>query len=243
MMRLPPIVCSVLLLLVSLICAEPTRKPLSAENWSKKLRKGDIVFIRSRSDNARLIVALSSPNATADSDNVFTHCGIVFEEGGTWKVYEGAGRREILSLAQWHVSEANGGMLHKVYVRRWSRGDELTPEKLRIILGRAAALHHKDYDGGFSWTDRFSYCSKLVWKAYYAAGLTLAPLRTIRSYLDQLKPKEARQAQEKLKKGRASLGEGPIDLEEKAISPEDIYKSDKLISVTDESPNQPTAFR
>ena len=126
-------------------------------------------------------------------------------------------------------------MLHNVYVRRWSRGDELTPQKLRIILDRAAALHYKPYDFGFSWTDRFSYCSKLVWKAYDAAGLTLTPLRTLKNYLDQLRPKEAQQALDKLNKGGAFRDGRPVDPEEKAISPEDIYKSDKLISVTDES--------
>jgi hypothetical protein len=126
-------------------------------------------------------------------------------------------------------------MLHNVYVRRWSRGEELTPKKLRIILATAAALHYKPYDFGFSWTDRFSYCSKLVWKAYDAAGLTLTPLRTLKNYLDQLRPKEAQQALDKLNDGRAFREGRPIDPEEKAISPEDIYKSDKLISVTDES--------
>jgi hypothetical protein len=235
MTRHLPILCSVLLALVNLISAETVRKPLSAENWSKKLREGDIVFIRSRSDNSRLIAALSSPNAETDLDNVFTHCGIVFNEDGTWKVYEGAGRGKVLSLAQWQESEANGEVLHNVYVRRWSRGEELTPKKLRIILARAAALHYKPYDFGFSWTDRFSYCSKLVWKAYDAAGLTLAPLRTLKNYLDQLRPKDAQQALDKLNNGRAFREGRPIDPEEKAISPEDIYKSDKLISVTDES--------
>ena len=235
MRRHLPIVSFVLLLLVNLICAEPARKPLSAENWSKKLRDGDIVFIRSRNNNSQLIADLSSPSAPIDADNVFTHCGIVFKQGGTPKVYEGAGRGEVLSLAQWQVSEANGGMLHNVYVRRWSRGDELTPQKLRIILDRAAALHYKPYDFGFSWTDRFSYCSKLVWKAYDAAGLTLTPLRTLKNYLDQLRPTEAQQALDQLNKGSAFPDGRPVDPEERAISPEDIYKSDKLISVTDES--------
>ena len=235
MTRHLPILCSVLLTLVNLISTETVRKPLSAENWSKKLREGDIVFIRSQNDNSQLIAALSSSSARTDIDDVFTHCGIVFNEGDTWKVYEGAGRGKVLSLTQWQVSEANGGMLHNVYVRRWSRGRELTPKKLRIILDTAAALHYKPYDFGFSWTDRFSYCSKLVWKAYDAAGLTLAPLRTIKNYLDQLRPKEAQQARDKLNNGRAFRDGRPIDPEEKAISPEDIYKSDKLISVTDES--------
>jgi hypothetical protein len=90
MRRHLPIVCFVLLLLVNLICAEPARKPLSAENWSKKLRDGDIVFIRSRNSNSQLIADLSSPSAPIDADNVFTHCGIIFKQGGTPKVYEGA---------------------------------------------------------------------------------------------------------------------------------------------------------
>ena len=74
-----------------------------------------------------------------------------------------------------------------------------------------------------------------MWKAYDAAGLTLTPLRTLKNYLDQLRPKEAQQALDELNKGSAFRDGRSVDPEEKAISPEDIYKSDKLISVTDES--------
>src|SRR5215469_6957754 len=95
-MRVLTVLCCMVLSLTGFLCARQeagtAREPLSPENWTKKLHEGDIVFIRSRSDNSRLIGALSSPSAAADADDVFTHCGILFNERGTWKVYEGAGR-------------------------------------------------------------------------------------------------------------------------------------------------------
>ena len=245
MTRQPPILCFVFLTLVNLISAETARKPLSAENWPKKLQDGDIVFIRSRSTNSKLIAALSGSSLLSEEDNVFTHCGIVFRKDNTWQVYEGAGHRWILTLKDWQVEEAaKRPPLHNVYVRRWD--GKLTPEQLRTILLKAATLHGKDYDFGFSWTDKFSYCSKLVWQAYAAAGLKLVPLKTVQDYLDKLKEADERHGGQHLYEraintldkpdARACRGGKPVNPGAQAISPDDIYDSDRLVSVTDEAP-------
>ncbi len=82
--------------------AREARTPLNPSQWEKALEEGDLVFIRSRTENAALIAALSNVDTTDEgkpgeegfeqADRIFTHCGIVFRNAGKWMIYEGAGR-------------------------------------------------------------------------------------------------------------------------------------------------------
>lgn len=225
--------------LVPIICVAQVnpseRKPLSAENW-RNLKPGDIVFIRSRSDNAPLIAALSNVDATADADDVFTHCGIVFKnKKGEWIVYEGAGRKpkQYFTLQGWRVEEAKKKGLHNVYVRRWKEQAALTPDVLGKIETEAKTEHTMGYDNGFSWTNKLSYCSELVWKAYHAGGLTLVDLPTMEAYVKAAPTPVQEKIIKKLEDEKGhSRKEGYIP-SEPAISPETIFRSPSLISVTD----------
>jgi hypothetical protein len=49
------------------------RKPLSKQNWASKLQDGDMVFIRSVTEQAKTIAALDQPPPGTDPDKVFTH--------------------------------------------------------------------------------------------------------------------------------------------------------------------------
>jgi hypothetical protein len=226
----------------------PERKYLSEKNWGGKLRDGDIVFIRSRSRNAGLIAQMTNPEATDDADTVFTHCGIVFKEDNECKVLEGAGRGRILTLAAWKIEEAkddlhrNGESPHNVYVRRWKASNELKQERLAKLLDTARKLHNTGYDWGFSWTDDYAYCSELIWKAYAAAGLAPCSLPRLRTYIDRLREVSTARAEEALSKlnkdeVKKKYRHGKeVNLDEEAVSPEDIYVSEKLVSVTDNTP-------
>jgi hypothetical protein len=219
---------------------QPARKPLSKQYWSK-LREGDMVFIRSRSDNAPLIAALSNLDPKDDADDVFTHCGIVFKDAdGQLKVYEGAGRVGVrLTLAEWQWAESKHTPLHNLYVLRWSGQPELT-SVLGKIKSKAKELHDTSYDNGFSWTNDHAYCSELVWKAFADGGqLTLCQLPKMAQYVDGASPDVAKRIKDKLndpdvrRKYREGRGYQP---EESAISPEDIFRSPSLVPVTDDSP-------
>ena len=220
--------------------ATPKRQSLSPEHWSK-LKPGDIVFIRSRSSNAALIAALSNIAAKDDADDVFTHCGILFtdQRDGKLKVYEGAGRGSYLTLEQWRAAESKGTIngktmtdLHNVYVRRWNGRPDLQTA-IGKILEKAKILHNTTYDQGFSWTDDHAYCSELVWKSYQAGGLSLGTLPDMAHYVNAAPDNIAQQIKAKLEAEKAYRGRKGYDPHESAISPEDIYKSSDLVSVTD----------
>jgi len=221
----------------------PPRKFLSPENWSR-LHDADIVFIRSRSSRAALIAQMANADAVPDEDDIFTHCGIVFWDGKDWRVYEGAGRGTLLDLSRWQIAEAvdkkhpNGETLHNVYVRRWAAPDELTPERKAKLLARAKTLHNTPYDNAFSWSDECAYCSELIWKAYDAAQLSL-PIQTVGYYLGKLPPKMLLDIIGKLNDPgvcKECRNGKKFDSSEQAVSPEDVYQSDKLVSVVDDSP-------
>jgi hypothetical protein len=258
MNRRVPLVCIALLLLSPALCsaqgsATPTptpRKWLSPEKWKSKLEPGDIVFIRSRSDNALLIAALSGVvNAEDDTDDVFTHCGIIFKVGEELKVYEGAGRGKLLTLADWQIAESDGTVgkivhgkvvrvakkepLHNVYAMRW-KGQPALATGLSKVLSTAHALHDKRYDNGFYWSDAAAYCSELVWRAYQEGGFVLGDLPTMGKYVTAAPTPVAVEIKKKLNAAAEDYREGKGYLaEESAISPEDIYKSPHLNPITD----------
>lgn len=245
--------CFALILFSPALClaqGTPTpapRKPLSSSKWKEKLEPGDIVFIRSRSNNAPLIAALSNENEKSDADNVFTHCGIIFKDSNkVLRVYEGEGRGagKYLKVEDWQKKVSDGKVdgapkskpLHNVYAMRWKGEPSLAPG-LDKILTRAKQLHDKDYDHGFSWTETRAYCSELVWKAYAASDLRLLEeLPTMEKYVNGA-PDYADKIKAKLEKAKADgfrdTGYVP---KESAISPEDIYKSARLTPITDEHP-------
>jgi hypothetical protein len=165
------------------------------------------------------------------------------------KILEGAGRGKVLTLADWRKAEAqdtnhpNGENPHNVYVRRWKTAGELTPARLNDLLNRAKVLHNVGYDWGFSWTDNYAYCSELNWKAYDAAGLKGLPLHSIGYYLEKLGPKGVdAEAQLNRKDIKDVYRKGPdgrgmdVNRAETAVSPEDIYRDELLVSVDDGSP-------
>lgn len=204
-----------------------------------------MVFIRSVTDQAKTIAALGQPPPGADSDKVFTHCGIVFDDKGVWKVYEGRGRdgKDPVSLEQWQKDEGGGRAIHNVYVRRLADRSVLTKDALKIMRDGANALHHTRYDFGFSWSDDYVYCSELIYKAYEKAGAaanTLKKPHPIKDYYEAV-PALAQTIKDQLDSAKAKTCRGgePFNPEEPAISPEEIYNSPGLVSVNDDSPNSP----
>lgn len=248
MNRRIPLICLALILLSPALCpaqGTPTptpRKAISPNNWAK-LEPGDIVFIRSRSNNAPLIAALSNLDGSADADDVFTHCGIVFKQGEDLKVYEGAGRGvgEYKTLAEWRKEESKGKVngveknepLHSVYAMRW-KGQPALPSGLSKVLSKAKTLHDTPYDHGFYWSEAAAYCSELIWRAYQEGGFALGDLPTMGKYVSAVPAPIAQEIKKKLEEKKGAYREGNgYRSEESAVSPEDIYKSPHLTPVTD----------
>ncbi|MGZ5303992.1 MAG: YiiX/YebB-like N1pC/P60 family cysteine hydrolase, partial [Bacteroidia bacterium] len=99
----------------------------------------------------------------------------------------------------------------------------LTAEVKQKMRKLAKANIGKDYDLYFEWSDEKMYCSELVWKIYKeAAGIEIGNIRKFKEY-DFSHPEVKKQLKERYGNN--------IPSEEKIVSPEDIYKSDKLVKV------------
>jgi uncharacterized protein YycO len=210
------------------------QKPL--KDFSK-LKSGDLVFIRSSSgDRADAIERLTK--------SPLTHCGIVINEGRRWIVYEGAGHiGDYKDVKAWQIVESTkqGGhppaVLHLIYVRRYSGSLE---GKLDGLRRKAKELHDTPYDNKFAWNNHdpssgkeYIYCSELMWKAFHdAVGIDLGTPHPLKDYLNQASKEDKPKVEADFKH---YLGDH-YDPEEKAISPSEVFKSDELIPVTDDTP-------
>ncbi len=206
------------------------QKPLKDFN---KLKSGDLVFIRSSSDRASAIEELTK--------SPLTHCGIVFNEDQRWIVYEGAGHRgDYKELRAWQIVESTKhgerppAVLHFIYVRRYNASLD---GKLDGLRQRAKELHDTPYDFKFAWNNfdssgkEYIYCSELIWKAFHSAvGADLGAPHALKDYLNQGTADEKSKAQAAFKK---YLG-NHFDPKDMAISPMEVFQSDKLKAVSDD---------
>ena len=209
------------------------QKPL--KDFSR-LKSGDILFIRSNS-GAR------GDSIAEITEAPLTHCGIVIKEGESTIVYEGAGHAgNYKDVETWQRDESTKKgehppvPLHSIYVRRYAGSLE---GKLDGLKKRAKELHDTPYDTAFAWNNHepssgkeYIYCSELIWKAFHdAVGVDLGDPHPLKDYLAGGPVKKAK-AEAAFKK---YLGEH-YNLEEKVISPTDVFKSKNLIAVTNDTP-------
>jgi hypothetical protein len=178
-----------------------------------QFREGDIVFHTSASSQSLAIqIATGSP---------YSHMGIVFRRRGEMFVLEAVQPVRYTPLEDW-IRRGKGS--HVVVKRLKDAGAVLTHETLQKMKSAGEGFLGKDYDLAFGWSDERLYCSELVWKIYRrGAGIELGSLRRLRDF-DLSHPL----VQEKLKE---RYGER-IPLNERVISPADIYNAEGLTSVT-----------
>lgn len=90
----------------------------------------------------------------------WTHCGIVFMEGGKAMVLEAVGPVRTTTLAEWL------GRTGRWAVLRLKDPTKLTPAVLTRMEAEGRKHLGVDYDSRFLWSDDEIYCSELVWKIY-----------------------------------------------------------------------------
>lgn len=124
------------------------------------LRDGDIVFQYSGSMQCAAIAqATRSP---------YTHCGIVFLEGGRPMVWEAVGPVLKTPYRDWVKHGVNG---HAV-VKRLKDAAPLSAEHLAAMKAEGEKEMGRPYDIWFNMDEERIYCSELVWKIYErGAGL------------------------------------------------------------------------
>ncbi|QJX47748.1 YiiX family permuted papain-like enzyme [Hymenobacter taeanensis] len=177
-----------------------------------KLRNGDLVFQTSQSAQSQAIqLATHSP---------YSHCGILFQRNGEWRVFEAVQPVSETSLVAWAARGKDG----KVIVRRLREAETvLTPAALQRLKAAGEQYRGKSYDLYFGWSDDRIYCSELLWKMYQqATGREIGKLQTLREF-DLSHPAVQAKLQER-------YGEH-IPLDEKVISPVRMLESRELVTV------------
>lgn len=183
---------------------------------SKKIdtfKNGDIIFQISLSGQGKAIQLATKSN--------YTHCGLIVEKNNQFYVFEAEAAVQIVPLKKWIERGQNKHFI----VKRLKNAEKiLTKKNTNAMLEQAKNYQGKQYDIYFSWSDEAMYCSELVWKIYQkATGIEVGNLQKLKDF--DLTSNEVKQ---KLKERYTNN----IPLEEKVISPQSIFKSDKLEEIT-----------
>lgn len=171
---------------------------------------GDVVFQSTNGEQAEAVrKATGSP---------FTHCGVVFEQGGEWKVLEASQPVKVTPVAEFRKRSLPGTF----QVRRLK--EPLSPQAIALARAWGEKQVGLNYDPNFRWDDETLYCSELVWKIYKQAGVELCATRHFQDYA-----LESEEVQAVIKKRYGSADKLPK--EEPVVSPGDIAKSPLLVEV------------
>lgn len=179
---------------------------------TSKLEEGDIIFHESKSEQATAIKLATKSK--------YTHVGIIFQYGKTFKVLEAIEPVKITDLPKFIERGMNN---HYVIKRISNAKTKLTPETIQKMKEYGNSLLGKHYDLYFEWSDDRIYCTELVWKLYDKfTDIQLGNLKTLRDFDLSSKPVQT------LMKKRYGKN---IPYVEPVISPVDMFQSNELITV------------
>lgn len=177
-----------------------------------ELKSGDLIFQTSLSSQSKAIQLATKSR--------YSHCGIVYKEGGKYFVFEAVQPVKKTPLNKWIARGQNG---HYVVKRLKNADQVLTPEALSKMKQIGDRFRGKNYDLTFEWSDDRIYCSELIWKIYQrATGIEIGQLQQLRDF--DLSAKTVRQ------KMKERYGDN-IPMNETVISPAAIFDSPLLITV------------
>lgn len=169
------------------------------------LKDGDIVFIVNNHGQGRAIQLATHSK--------FTHVGIVFFENGNPMVYHAVEPVMKSTLSEFISFSGDG----RYEMRRLKNKSLLTDSVIRLMKKLATKELGKHYDLEFNWSDEEMYCSEYVWKIYKrAVGIEVGQLKPLGSF-DLSHPVVKEMLEERY--------DGKIPLNEKMISPGDMYES------------------
>jgi Permuted papain-like amidase enzyme, YaeF/YiiX, C92 family len=181
--------------------------------YAQELQNGDLIFHKSLGNQALAIAeAQGSP---------YTHMGVVFKDGENWFVYEAIQPVKKTPIRDW---VRRGKDRHFVVKRvRAEVLDMSDAQNQRALKAEVLSQFGRDYDIFFQWSDDRTYCSELVFKAYFRAlNLGVGAIQATGSLnLDGPNIRKMIQEREKL------MGK-PIDLEEPIVTPVSMLQSEFL---------------
>lgn len=186
----------------------------STDNFEKKLKSGDVIFQTSKSQQSKAIQLATHSK--------YSHVGIVYVENDKILVYEAVQPVKLTPLSEW----INRGEKKHFVVKRLKESDKyLTNSNLMNMKSIGEKYIGKNYDIYFEWSNDKIYCSELVWKIYKEAiGIEIGNLQTLKEF--DLENKIVKEIMQK------RYGE-TIPLNEKVISPSEMFNSDKLVTIVE----------
>ncbi|MEK7949670.1 YiiX/YebB-like N1pC/P60 family cysteine hydrolase [Luteolibacter soli] len=149
------------------------------------------------------------------TNSPYSHCGMVFQEEGSWKVMEAIGPVKITPLTE-YVSRGRGG---KVWAYRL---DESNRKHVPAALAAMRRDLGKPYDPHYRFDDEAIYCSELIWRGWKAATGKELGETVILGSLNWKPYKPVIEAIE---------GQGHLPLDREMITPRDLAKAKELTLV------------
>jgi hypothetical protein len=171
-------------------------------------KNGDLIFIVNPSGQGKAIQLATKSK--------YTHVGIIFFENGKEMVYH-AVEPVSKNTVQEFIDMSSDG---KYEIKRLKHQELLSADKIAAMLKEAKSKLGVHYDLAFNWSDEELYCSEYVWKLYkHALNINLGELKPLKSF-DLSHPAVKAKLEQRYGKS--------IPLEEKMISPGDMYNSVEL---------------
>lgn len=192
--------------------AQPGHTAIVQGTDTSDLKSGDLIFQTSLSSQSKAIQLATKSQ--------YSHCGIIYQEGKKWYVFEAIQPVKRTPLDKWIARGQNG----KYVIKRLKNADQvLTPTVLSKMKEIGDEFNGRNYDLTFEWSDDKIYCSELIWKVYQrATGLEPGKLQQLRDF--DLTHKVVQ------KKMKERYGNN-IPLDETVISPAAVYNSELLMTV------------
>ena len=174
-----------------------------------EVQNGDIIFQTSKSSQSKAIQLATNSK--------YSHMGIIYRIDGQLFVYEAVQPVKLTLLNEWINRGENG---HYV-IKRLKNSDEILNEMTLTKMKQVGEKYKgKNYDLYFEWTNDKIYCSELVWKIYKeGANIEIGELEKLSDF--DLTNKIV---QQKMKERYGNT----IPMDEKVISPVEMFNSDKL---------------
>ena len=193
-------------------CADGVDKDsirLNKLNNESKINNGDIIFQTSKSRQSKAIQLATNSE--------YSHMGIIYIIDGQSYVYEAVQPVKLTPLDEW----INRGKDKHYIIKRLKNSDKiLTQSTISKMKQVGEKFKGKNYDLYFEWSDDKIYCSELVWKIYKeGANIEIGKLEKLSDF-----NLNSEIVQQKLKE---RYGEN-IPMDEKVISPAEMFNSDKL---------------
>lgn len=183
-----------------------------ADVLNHTIQEGDIIFQTSQSRQSKAIQLATHSK--------YSHVGIIFKMNDVLVVYEAVQPVIMTPMDEW-IKRGKGG--HYVIKRIKNSEEVLTTESLKKMKRIGNAFMGKDYDLYFEWSDEKMYCSEFVWKIYkQGADIEIGALAKLSDF----------DLESEIVKNKLAERYGThIPMDEKVISPAQMFNSDKLLVV------------